>query len=461
MHNERSEDRAGGEQHWRAWFSLFVLLCLYVLAYVDRQILAYMVEPVQRDFAVSDTLISLLLGLAFAGTYTLVAFPVARLADSGNRRNIMLWGTAIWSLATCLCGLARQFWMLLLARMGVGFGEAFLNPAAVSFLSDRFSYRHRGRVMGIYMMALPIGNGLANMLGGMVLPELMVGAPLSLPLLGVMPPWRLLLVILGLTGGLLMLLLLCIPEPERRGSLQHDAVGRPVRPPLRTVLQYARHNHRALIGIAAPLVVSAFLTLGVGYWLPSYFLRSFGLSASQAGEYLYAWGLISLLAGIAGVLLGGFLADWARRRWQSGLWGVLILGVLLVGPAYLAVALAPGPGMALYLLVPATLGNGILQATGITTLMSIVPNQMRSLMSALFFFIVNMIGAGLGPTMVAFVTDYVFATPDLLRYSIFVITLPLVLFSLYSQWSGLKSYTRLLASCESDEQLDITRNPHR
>lgn len=439
------EEQAGDYPEPRyAWYVLFVLVLVYILAYVDRQVLGLLIEPIKRDLGIGDTQMSLLLGVAFAFFYTTVGLPIARLADRGNRRNLVLVGVATWSLATAFCGAARNYGTLFLARMGVGLGEACLNPAVVPMISDYFPRRKLGLAMGIYALGPAVGGGLAHYVGGLYLPVLVGETLVSVPVLGLVKPWQILFLLLGATGGLMIALLLTVREPVRQGRVRRDAAGRLVNLPLREIGRHLLRHRGGYFTIAMPLVASAFMTFGLGYWIPSFFQRSYGLSAQEAGGYLHDYGLVSMVVGGLSVVGGGVMLDMLARRYVDGHYRALLIGMLLLTPGYGLFALMPGPGLAILMLVPALVGGGILQATGITTLMTVVPTVMRSQIAALYFFIVNIFGAALGPTMIALVTDGVFTRESDLRYSMALWALCVGIIGIITLIFGKSSYKRIL-----------------
>ena len=166
------------------WYVIFVLLLAQAFSFLDRMIMGLLVGPIRESFAISDTQYSLLAGLAFSLFYAVMGIPLARIADSRSRRNLIVWGIAVWSLMTALCGLARNFWTLFLARVGVGVGEAALGPAAYSMITDYFPRSTLARALSIYMLGVTIGSGFAYMLGGAVVAYVQTLDVISLPLLG-------------------------------------------------------------------------------------------------------------------------------------------------------------------------------------------------------------------------------------------------------------------------------------
>lgn len=423
------------------WLVVVILLLIYTLGNFDRHVLAVLVEPIKRDLTLSDTQMSLLLGFAFAFFYTLVGLPVARLADRSNRRNIVAFGVALWSVATIVCGLARNYFQLFMARIGVGLGEACLNPAAIPLISDYFDKEKLGRALGVYMLGIPLGSGLASILGGALFAQISDDNTFTFWFIRDLRSWQLVLIVIGLSGLVIATLLGLIREPPRKGPLHKDGSGAMANYPLREIAGYIGRNWLPLFCIAWPLMFSALMTFGVGYWIPSFFIRSFPLDDQQAGTFLNYWGMVNLLFGATGVLIGGALADYLGRRHEDGHLRTLFIGVLLIGPAYSLFPLMPEPELSVLMLMPAALGGGILQTTGVVMMMTVCPNQMRAQISALYYFLVNLVGGVLGPTLIALLTDYVFADAGMLRYSLFGTALLMTLTSFAVLALGRGRYT--------------------
>ena len=173
-----------------AWYSLGILLVAYTIAFVDRTILALLVGPIQRDLGISDTLMGLLHGIAFALFYCALGIPIARLSDQHSRRWIILIGMMIWSAMTALCGVARNFWHLFIARIGVGVGEAALSPAAYSMIADMFPPHRLARALGVYSCGGFFGAGIAFMIGGAVIGALEATREITLRIVGVIRSWH-------------------------------------------------------------------------------------------------------------------------------------------------------------------------------------------------------------------------------------------------------------------------------
>ena len=218
MATQPSETLSGGTQSGGtdgypssivAWYSVLVLMLMYVFSFIDRTIISLLVGPMKRDLHISDVQMGLLQGTAFALFYTFLGLPIARLSDRHNRKSIIAIGVFIWSIMACLCGLARSAGQLFLARIGVGFGEAALSPAAYSMITDSFPRAKLGSAFSVYNVGITIGAGTALLVGGLVVGAVSrPGASYVLPIFGEVHAWQLVFIVTGAPGLLLPLLLL-------------------------------------------------------------------------------------------------------------------------------------------------------------------------------------------------------------------------------------------------------------
>ena len=423
---------AAGLRHAR--YLLAVLLVAYTLSFLDRSLLSLLIAPVKADLGLSDTGISLLLGFAFAIFYTLMGLPLGLLADRGNRRNLVAAGIAVWSAMTAACGFTTSFAGLFAARIGVGIGEATLSPAAYSMLSDSFPRERLGRAMALYSIGLPLGSGLALLLGGTIISAAGALGHLALPWIGALPAWRMSFLIVGLSGLVVVVLMLSVREPARRTD---DAANSDNPLGLLAFLQERRAAISTLFGGIALFVLVIYGNMA---WTPAFLARTYGLSVAEIGTQ---YGLITALCGAGGLLAGGMAADrlFARGVADAHL-RVILFSVVLCWPLFVATPLMPNAGGAMVLLalggVAATLHGGIAGAA----LQLMTPGHLRARMTALYFLVANLIGLGLGPTLVALVTDYVLHDEASLRYAMAGVSAVVLPASALILTLGLKPFAR-------------------
>ena len=384
------------------WYVVAVLLIAYTLSFVDRTILTLLVEPIKRDLGLSDTQISLLHGLAFAIFYTALGIPIARLADRASRRNIIAVGIAVWSVMTAVCGLAKTFGHLFLARIGVGVGEAALSPAAYSMIADSFPEERLGRALGVYSSAVYAGAGIALLVGGAVAGAVAVLPPLQLPVLGTLYAWQLVFFIVGLPGLAVAAWVATLREPIRQRPAGADVSGRAVIEHLgRHRMAYATHiGGFTLLAI----VFNAFVA-----WMPTYLIRNFDWSIRDAA---YALGVVMLVFGTTGIIAGGVAADWWLRRGAlDGTMRVGIVSGLGLIPFTLTATTLDSPRLAVGLFEPLMFFSAFAFGAAVTGLQLITPPHMRAQVSAVFLFSINLVGIGTGPTLVALLTDRAYGDP--------------------------------------------------
>lgn len=400
-----------------AWYTVAVLLLAYTLSFIDRMILTLLVAPIRAALDISDTQVSLLIGLAFALFYTLLGLPIAWIADRWNRRKLILIGVALWSAMTAGCGFAGSYATLFLARMGVGVGEAALSPAAYSMLSDTFPRDRLARAMAVYSIGVPLGSGVAMILGSFVVQAVLAAPMVHLPLVGPVEAWRTIFLWVAAPGILVCLLLLTLREPLRRGMARADAGPREAAAP--GFVAHLRAQRVALGALFAGMSLIGLVMYGVIAWVPTFFARTYGMDVSQAGLW---FGLIMATGGAAGLVLGGTLADrmFARGRTDAHL-RVMRLSILLGGPPLLAAVLMPNPPLA-FILLAVAFPMLTMHGVGTVALQFITPNEYRARATALYFFVVNLVGLGFGPMLIALLTDHLFMDDGALRYSIALVT---------------------------------------
>lgn len=396
------------------WVVVAILMVAYVFSFIDRQILNLLVGPIRRDLGISDTQMSLLMGFSFAIFYTVMGIPLGRLADTRSRRGLIAAGVLVWSVMTALCGTAKQYWHMFVYRIGVGVGEAALSPAAYSMIADYFPPEKRATAISVYSMGIYLGAGLAFLLGGLVIQFVSAQGAMELPIIGKTHPWQVVFLILGAAGAVFSLAFFLVREPARQGVLAGSAGV-----PFGEVVAYLWRNRRTVLCHNLGFALIAFCSYGGGAWIPTFFIRTHGVSAGQVG---IVYGLIVMVFGCAGVVFGGRLADrWLR---QGNGDAALRVGVWAAGAcavAHLLCLVAPSSTLAFVALAPAVFFVSMPFGAAPAAIQEIVPNQMRGQASAIYLFVVNLIGLGIGPTAVALITDYGFRDDNAVRWSILIV----------------------------------------
>lgn len=428
-----------------AWYVVALLTLAYVISFVDRQILNLLVVPIQRDLGIGEKQMSLLMGTTFAVFYTFFGIPLGRLADSWSRRWLVVLGMAFWSLMTAGCGLAHKFWQLALARMGVGVGEASLSPAAYSLIADYFPPARRSTALGVYGMGIYLGSGLALILGGLVVKFAAAQEQVVLPLLGAMRSWQVVFFMVGLPGLLVAPLLLTIREPARQGSHRKMATsGSPAIavPPLREVWAYMSGNRGTFSCLYFGVALACLSAYAAMSWVPTFFIRRHGWTAGDTG---LGFGLIVGIFGTAGMAAGGRLADWLRERGKSDAnLHVTLLAVVAWLPFAALYPIVSSGWLAAVLLAPTIFFSSVPFGLAPAAVQQLMPNTMRGQASAIYLFVINLIGLGLGPTIVATLTQDVFQDKNAVHLSLLVTCVSANACAALLLWRGLKHYRRSL-----------------
>jgi predicted MFS family arabinose efflux permease len=361
-------------------------------------------EPIKADLGLSDTQLGLLTGFAFALFYATLGIPIARLADKGNRRNLIAGALTIWSAMTAMSGLAQNFWHLLIARIGVGIGEAGCSPPAHSIISDYYPAEKRATALGIYSLGIPVGILFGFLAGGW---------------LNQFFGWRVAFFVVGVPGIILAILVkLSLREPIRGMSEgRADTAPHPTVKETFTFLWSKRSFRHLAFGGG----LTAFVGYGVVTWVPSFLIRSYGMQTGEVGTYL---GLILGIPGGIGIVLGGWMADrYGSRDTRWYLW-IVTVALLLGVPFSLGIYLTDSAGMALlFLCIPVLLGN-FYQATTFSQTQGLVPLRMRAVAAAVLLFILNIIGLGAGPQAIGLLSDFLEPTygQESLRYSLLILS---------------------------------------
>jgi MFS family permease len=396
------------------WIVLVLLIALYTSSFIDRSIFGLLVKPIRADLQITDTQYSLIAGFAFAVTYTLAGIPMGWIVDNGSRRMLIAVGCAVWSFMTALCGVANSFGTLFTARIGVGIGEAVLSPAAYSLLSDLFPKEKLARALSYYSLGIPIGSGLALMIGGSVVDYFADMAP-NLPFFGTPKPWQVVFLVIGLPGLILALLTpLIIKEPKRQ-----DISSGPDRSNIVTVLRHAWRHRGIYLTVVGGVTATAVGGYGAMTWMPTFLQRVHGFTAGEAGMFL---GISTLALGVPGTMFSGWLADKLVMRGRGD--GHMLVGIIYVIGLFICGFVAPIiPDRAVSLFLVAGFGFFIFTWVGVPTalLQIVTPVRMRGQISALYLFSTGIFGIGLGPTAVGAATDYIFKSDQAVGKSLFLV----------------------------------------
>ena len=373
-------------------YVLTVLVIVYTFNFIDRQIVGILAIPIKAELRLSDSELGLMGGLAFALFYTLLGIPVARLADRVSRVQIMSAALALWSVMTAVCGFTHSFAQLFMARVGVGVGEAGGVAPAYSLICDYFPARERARALGVYSFGIPIGAAAGIVLGGFIT-SLM--------------SWRVAFFIVGVACILITPLLRFTVREPKRGALEPKRIGgdetQPgaARAPSLMDVVAVLAPKPSFWGLSLGAASASMMGYGLFFWAPSFLVRSFHLSLLHAS---LSFGVLVLVGGLLGIWLGGVLADrYGDRRSMYAI--IPAIAFVATVPFYLVGVLSTTLWLSFaVLLVPTALGLAWLGPI-LAAVQHLVPSNMRATASALFLFINNLIGIGLGTALIGAVSD--------------------------------------------------------
>lgn len=419
-----------------AWYVVGVLTLANISGWIDRQILVLLAPAIRRDLGMSLTEMGFLMGIPFAIFFTVMGIPIARMADSGNRRNIIAAGIALWSVMTALCGLAGGYSRLLLARIGVGVGEAALQAPGTSLITDYFPREKLGTAMGVYSMAVFIGAGFAYLVGGWVIGLVSTEQTWTWPLVGSIRPWQTVFLAVGLPGLLIALLMFTVREPARQ--LQDRTAV-----PLKALFAYVRRNLRTFVCVTLGYALSGTVNLAIAAWLATFLTQTHGWSPARAGIVM---GLLTMTVGTIGVVAGGRTADaFVRRGHADGALRVGVIGALGMLVAATAYPFAPSATVAVVWLVFVNFFAAFPWGAASAAVAQIVPASMRAQGVALYLFVQTPIATALGTISVAMVTDYVFHDDAAIRYSLAIVNIVGMSGAIALFVIGMPAYRRTLA----------------
>lgn len=393
-------------------YALGLLTAVYVLNFVDRQIVVILQESIRVDLGLMDWQLGLLSGFAFAIFYCTLGIPIARAADRGNRSTIIAISIAVWSAMTAVCGLAQAFWQLLLARIGVGVGEAGCSPPAHSIISDLYPPHQRSTALSVYNMGIYVGVFIGYLAGGWL--DQVLG-------------WRIAFLAVGLPGILIALLVKATLREPPRGMSERipgsAEAAPPIAPETLQVVFLELWNRRSFRHLSVAAGLHAFVGYGAGNWMPPFLARAHGMESGEISTWL---GPIAAVCGAGGAFLGGWLTD--RYGIKDARWYIWIPAgaIVLSVPLQLFVYSYGDPTVALLVYtLPVVLGAMYLGPM-LAMVHGMVQPRVRAFASSILFFVLNLIGLGLGPLVTGIISD-VLAVPlgiaEGLRWALIIVTL--------------------------------------
>ena len=392
------------------WFVLALLTIVYIFNFIDRQVINILAEAIKNDLGFSDAQIGIMTGTAFAVFYSTMTIPISRIADKGNRKNVLSICLAIWSCMTALTGMVNSFWQMAIARMGVGIGEAGGVPTSYSILGDTFPAKERGRAMSIYSLGTSLGVFFAFAIGGYFLVEY---------------GWRACLWIVGLPGILLSIIIyFTIKEPKRGATDKVDLAQREM-PSLKEVFKIVfKKKTFSLITFAKGF--HNFVGYAMSAFLPIFLIRVHEMPVKAMSLGL---GLAIAIGGILGSFTAGFLSDYLGKRhvgWYS--WVGSIGRILYLIPLYVVLT-ASDPWMAIYFTVGLTFCQALGTGPAVVVMQGIVDAKIRASTAALYLMISGLLGLGFGPLVIGIISDWLEPSygVESIRYALMFLVVPSII----------------------------------
>jgi MFS family permease len=426
-----------------AWYVVLLLMLVQIVSYIDRFLPSLMIGPIKADLGLTDTQVGLLLGPAFGVFYVLVGVPIGWAADRFSRRNILAAGITLWCCMTAAGSVARSFVPLFGARLGVGLGEAAVAPCAVSIISDYFPRERRARAISLFMSGTFIGAGSAFLLGGPLVHAISQLPSVAVPVLGLLRPWQLTFLAVGLPGLLVAAMMFTIREPIRQEQVRLKGS---TKPSLRRAVGYIAERWTAFgtLFVASACVV----TMGsLSFWNVAMFDRAWGWNVRDVG---LVTGAMFFTGGPVGTALGVWLTNrWIKAGKRDATMRALLAGLFIAVPGFALYPSAPTPELAVAAMFFAFVGQACAAAAGPASLSLIAPGQMRAQAVAIYYLVISIAGQLIGPPPVGIMTD-LFGDPAMLRYAMTIEALAVGIPTLILVSLGLKAYRRQVTELEKD-----------
>lgn len=386
-----------------SWYVVGLVCALYVLSYLDRLILGLLVQPIQAEISVSDTQMSLLFGMAFAGVFALAGLPLARLADTRNRKWLIVIGVMVWCLLTAASGFARDFNSLLVCRIGVAMGEAALLPAALSIISDLFRREKRSLPVSMVMTAGMVGASGSFLVGAVII-DMITSLTASGAMQTTLAPWRLTLIAVGLPGIVLGLLFAAtVSEPARTAPSAYETS-------LRQTWRHMVDSGWAYFGMLGGVALLTLVPFSLTAWFPTFLIRRFDLTAQAAG---YSFGTAFALCAISGSLILPWIADRLAKKGRGDAIPLVAAVALAIGaPFALLAPLAGDAETAVLLVAPAIFFLAGAPTLATVAVHMVAPIRARAQLQGVYLMLTNIVGLGMGPTLTALISKWFFDGPQ-------------------------------------------------
>ena len=445
---EAAGSPSGSSQPWPArrvaWYAVGVFALVLMFGQLDQGVIGLLITPIKKDFRLSDWQISLLTGLAPSLFFVVIGIPLSRFVDTHTRKFVLAAGIGITSVMTVLCGLAQSFWQLFGLRVFVGGGTAVNGPGSYSMLADFFPRERLPIAIYFLQIGFILGTGAPQILGAWAVALLSHTPTQNWGGLAI-HYWQLVFMAVGLPALLGALLLLTVPEPPRRGTMRH---GTHEAIPLWSIVGYLFRNWRLYGPMFFGLAFSAMETYGTLQWRVPFLERTYGWSIPKAALVL---GVSNISFQLAGLLIGGWFTSWMAKRYDDA--NVRVVAIMYTLTPIFAVAgpLMPSPWLA----VLCAAMTGLFGLAGASpqnaAIQSVTPNAMRGQVTALYLFVFTVIGQGLGPVFIAFVTDFLVKDESMIKIGLSGTAAFMTPLAALIIWLGVKPYGRAIAEIKARE----------
>ncbi len=401
-------------RRWYPWAVVIVLTVASTVSYIDRQIVALMEEPIKRDLGIGDALMGFLIGPAFSVSYALVTIPMGRLADTYSRKNIIAIGVFAWSIVTALSGLAKTYGQLMVARMGVGVGEASLGPAAYSMITDYFPKERLALALAVFSSAPFIGVGLAYIFGGVLIDYLETFETLQFPVVGEVRSWQATFFIIGAPGALLAVVVYALREPLR-GRYGRRIEDDAEEVAFSEVLSFMRTRWQFFALQFGGVICLSMMGYAVFGWAGPLFSRVFEIPISEFGVI---YGVIAIVFGISGAYFAGAIVPFLLNRgYSDAVLRVVIIAAVVVCPFAALYPQLSSVYVAYGVLSLVTFVMAIPTGMVTASIQSVTPTEIRAQVISIYLFVVFTTGFTLGGQVVGLLNEFVFKSPDGIKNS--------------------------------------------
>lgn len=429
-----------------AWYAVIMISLVTLCGQLDYGLISLLVQPIKKSTHMTDTQIGLLMGAAYSLPYLACGFPLGRLSDRARRTYVLSGALTVWSVGTALCGFARGFWPFAACRGIMGGAISVKGPTTVSVIPDLVPRDKLSRAFGIYNICLTGGQYLSTILGGLILGLLLVPHRMPIHLFGleIKEAWQMVFILMGIPGLVLApFVALTVPEPARQGAPKEHARILEV-----LHFMFAGPASRVYVPTVISSALGGILLAGYGGWRAALFARTYHMGAHVYGPLA---GMLGLIGAPIGVIIGAWISERMHRRWIDSHLRLTVIVHALIMPIYIVLPLMPNATLALTLQFVWGVLLLVAAPSQLAAMQIITPNQMRAQVNAIYMITISVIGNGLGPSVVAFMTDHIFHAESQLRVAMMALAAFCTPIGVVCLWLTVKPYGRLYQQVKDAE----------